>query len=52
MMCLIREDYEKQERANSVPGLLSQDLHPMQQRVVSLAFDLVSNILETGPVSL
>ena len=23
----------------------------MQQRVVSLAFDLVSNILETGPVS-
>lgn len=30
---------------------LLQNLHPMQERVLSLAFDLVSNILETGPVS-
>ncbi|KAL3700792.1 hypothetical protein R1sor_018814 [Riccia sorocarpa] len=34
--------------------LLSQsssikDLHPMQERIISLAFDVVSNILETGP---
>lgn len=28
-----------------------QDLHTMQQRIISLAFDVVSNILETGPVS-
>ncbi len=25
--------------------------HPMQERILSLSFDLVSNILETGPVS-
>ncbi|KAG0600495.1 hypothetical protein M758_11G038800 [Ceratodon purpureus] len=27
----------------------AKDLHPMQERIVSLAFDVVSNILETGP---
>ncbi|BBN00117.1 hypothetical protein MPTK1_1g26560 [Marchantia polymorpha subsp. ruderalis] len=27
----------------------SKGLHPMQERIISLAFDVVSNILETGP---
>lgn len=27
-----------------------QGLHPLQERVVSLAFDLLAAILETGPV--
>lgn len=31
--------------------LILQGIGPLQKRVVSLAFDLVSNILETGPVS-
>ncbi|CAM6082528.1 unnamed protein product [Calypogeia fissa] len=26
-----------------------KDLHPMQERIVSLGFDVISNILETGP---
>ncbi|KAL2650845.1 hypothetical protein R1flu_018973 [Riccia fluitans] len=27
----------------------TKNLHPMQERIISLAFDVVSNILETGP---